>query len=151
MYSPYDIGTYNHQACSSRTPPRDIDLQRCLVRLVEDTACPQSPSYHPSKSFSCMTDQRFSQPHRCLPQWFASNQSVGCRLGNHNVPRCVYIEGRLCQVRSTSSFPQVLHDPRSIHYIQERFLLRYHPLAASVVFAFLALPPRAVAYQSQSP
>ena len=46
-YSPYDTRTYNHQACSSRTPPRDIGLQWCLV---EDTACPHSSSYLPSKS-----------------------------------------------------------------------------------------------------
>ena len=28
-------------------------------------------------------------------------------------------------MRSTSSFWLILHDPRNIHYIQERFLLRY--------------------------
>ena len=59
------------------------------------------------------------------------------------------MEGRPGQVRSTSSFRLILHDPRSIHYIQERFLQRYRPLAASAVFAFLALPPRAVAIRSR--
>ena len=31
----------------------------------------------------------------------------------------VFVEGRLRQVRSTSSFRLILHEPRSIHYIQE--------------------------------
>ena len=52
-------------------------------------------------------------------------------------------------MRSTSSFRLVLHNPRSIHFIQERFLLRYRPLAASAVFAFCALPPHAVAIRSR--
>ena len=30
-----------------------------------------------------------SRPHHCQPQWFASSQSVGSRLGNHNAaPHC---------------------------------------------------------------
>ena len=33
--------------------------------------------------------------------------------------------------------------------MQERFLLRYRPLAASAVFAFLAFPSRAVAIRSR--
>ena len=61
----------------------------------------------------------------------------------------VFTEGRPGQVQSTSSFRLILHDPWSIHYIQERFLLRYRPLAASAVFAFLALPPCAVAIRSR--
>ena len=80
-----------HQACSSSTPPRDIDLQWCLV---EGTACPHSSSYPPSKSFSCLADQRFFQPHHCFPQGLASafltsslrlatarEQNVGGRFG----------------------------------------------------------------------
>ena len=36
-----------------------------------------------------LRDQRFSQPHHCFPQWVASNQSVGGRLGNSNAaPHC---------------------------------------------------------------
>ena len=61
--------TTKHQACSSRTPPRDINLQWCLA---EDIACPHSSSYPPSKSSSCLADRRFSQPHYCFPQWLAS-------------------------------------------------------------------------------
>ena len=62
------------------------------------------------------------------------------------------MEGRPSQVRSTSSFPLVLHDPRRIHNIQERFLLRYRPryrpLAASAIFAFL--PYRRVLWRSDA-
>ena len=70
----------------------EIDLQWCLV---EGTACPHSSSYLPSKLFSCLADQRFSQPHHCFPQWLASvfltsslypttareQQNVGDRFG----------------------------------------------------------------------
>ena len=59
------------------------------------------------------------------------------------------MEGRPGQERSISSFGLVLHDPWSIYHIQERFLLRYRLLAASAVFVFLALPPRAVAIRSR--
>ena len=86
-YSPCDIGTYKHPACSSRTPP----------------ACPHSSSYPPSESFSCLAALRFLQPHHCLPQWLASifltsslrpatareQSNVGGLLGNHSIaPHC---------------------------------------------------------------
>ena len=152
----------NHQACSSRTPPRDIDLQWCLV---EDTACPHSSSYPPSKSFSCVADQRFSQPHHCLPQWLASifltsslrpatareQQNVGGRLGNHSIAphseqriddraKCVRLR------RSSASFTMFSMSLSTVtsSYIQER-LLRISPISTSCNFAEAALTPRTVA------
>ena len=137
-------------------PLRDIEHQWCLVKLIEDIACPLSSSYLPSKIFqlldgsngshnrviaSCSGYRQSSRPQHCLPQWFASDQSVGGRLCNHNAAPH--------RRRSTSSFPLVLHDPWSIHHIQERSLLRYRPLAASAVFTFLASTPRAVAIRSR--
>ena len=45
---------------------------------------------------SCNGLRQSSRPHHCLPQWFASNQSVGGRLGNHNAAphRLVSVHGR---------------------------------------------------------
>ena len=135
--------------------PRDIDLQWCLVELVEDTACPEESSYLPSKSSACLANRWFSQPHHCFLQWLASvfptsslppavvrEQSVcGWPPGQ---PHPCSASSEKCSLFVDRPKSDRLRFPRT-HYIQERFLLRFRPLAASAVLAFLALPPRAVA------
>ena len=79
----YSVGSHKHQAYSSRTPPRDIDLQWCLV---EDSII--VVIFRPSH-VHLLDGASVSRPHHCQPQWVASNQSVGGRLGNHNAaPHC---------------------------------------------------------------
>ena len=161
-YSSHDVGTNNHQACSSRTPPRDSHLQWCLV---EDTACPHSSSYPPSKSFSCLADQRFSQPHHCLPQWLASifltsslrpatareQENVGGRLCNHSIaPHCkrrIDDRAKCVRLRRSSASLTMLSMSLfivTISYKQERLLL-ISPNSTSCNFASAALTPRTVA------
>ena len=92
-----------------------------------------------------------SRPHRCALQRFTSDRVWAAVLATTTSLRIflqVLMQGGPGQVRSTSSFRVILHDPRSIHYIQERFLLRHRLWAASAGIAFLALPPRAVAIRS---
>ena len=125
-----------HQACSSRTPLRDIDLQWCLV---EDIACLHSSSYLPSMSSSCLADQRFSQPHHCFPQWLASvfltsslypatdreQQNVGSRLGQPQSCSALFPEGSRRIDRARCKQPCLVIV--TVVYMQER-----HRLIASI-------------------
>ena len=77
----YDVCSYKHQACSFRTPPRDIDFSdvslKTLLVLVHRRIFRPSHVHLLGGATVC-------RPHHCQPQWFANS-----RLGNHTaVPRC---------------------------------------------------------------
>ena len=79
-----------------------------------------------------------SRPHRYALQRFTSNRVWAAVLATTTSLRIflqVLMQGGPGQVRSTSSFRVILHDPRSIHYIQERFLLRHRLWVASTGIA----------------
>ena len=96
MYSSHHAGHNKHQACSSRTPPREIDfsdvsLKTLLVLVLRSIFHPSHVhllgGFIGSPNFIIASRNGYrqsSRPHRCLPQRLASNQSVGGRLGNHN-------------------------------------------------------------------
>ena len=86
VYSSYTVGSHKHQACSSRTPPRDIDLQWCLV---EDTACPQS-SFVSSVHVMCTCLTERQSPDLSIASRNGLRAISLCgRLGNHNAaPHC---------------------------------------------------------------
>ena len=114
----------------------EIDLQWCLV---EGTACPHSSSYLPSKLFSCLADQRFSQPHHCFPQWLASvfltsslyptttreQQNVGGRFGQPQHCSALLLCGSRRIDRARCKRPCLVIV--TIAYMQER-----HRLTASI-------------------
>ena len=138
-----------HQACSSRTPPRNINLQWCLV---ENFACPPSLSYRPSESFSCLADQwSFSTssllpsiPCVSLPDLIAATAreqwNVGCRFGQPQhcsalFRNCARMVDRVKYKRSCLADPSFLVVV-TVVYIQERLRLM-EPISTFCNFQFL--------------
>ena len=85
-----------HQACSSRTPPRETDFSDVSLKtlLVLELRTFFHPSHvhllggfigSPNLIIASRNGYRQSSRHNCcLPQRLANNQSVGGRLGKHN-------------------------------------------------------------------
>ena len=69
VHSSYIVESHKHQARSSRTPPRDIDVPWCLV---EDTACTQSSFV--SSVCTCLAERQSPDPS--LPAAMGCEQSV---------------------------------------------------------------------------
>ena len=118
-----------------------------VVQLLGGSWVSKTSSLRPATAYVGL-----SRPHRCVLQRLMNNRVWAAVLATTTLLRIVVqvlTKGRPNQVRSTSSFCLNLHDRRAIHYTQERLLLRYRPLAASANFAFLVVPPRAVAIRSR--
>ena len=78
VYSSYTVGSHKHQACSSRTPPRDIDLQWCLV---EDT-CLSSVIVRIFRP--CLTERQSPDLTIASSNGLRAISLSAAALGNHN-------------------------------------------------------------------
>ena len=78
--SSHTEGSYKHKACSSRTPPRDIeDFSGVWLSLFPRIMCIFRRSYVHLREGASV-----SRPHHCQQQLFVSNDSIDGCMGNRN-------------------------------------------------------------------
>ena len=131
-------------------------LQWCLV---EDTACPHHRRYRPSKSphhllgGSAQVTRPRSLPaamaiislptSSLIPQWLASNQSVGGRWGNHNAaPRCYNEATKQTAFDFVDSSPSLIIC--TLQYSQDLLLATF---VGSFINPWLILRPRHLVHE----